>query len=159
MRIKPLAALVLLLALSISASSYADKLKNFYMGSGGYSAEVHRVVLLTLAKDGTAVLQQNWHEKDPEVWHVHWTLDGKTLAITFDTVEDKPSPSPATFTLKHNSLIPVKWDSQFLGILGPPTLMPFSTDKQAPGSVAGCKMLDYSQPTGCTQWDSRTIKK
>ena len=44
MRAKSFTLFVLLLALSISASSYADKLKNFYMGSGGYSAEVHRVV-------------------------------------------------------------------------------------------------------------------
>ena len=159
MRIKSFAPFLILLTLSVSASGYADKLKNFYMGSGGYSAEVHRVVLLTLAKDGTAVLQQNWHQKDPQVWPAHWSLEKNTLALTFDTANGKPTPSPATFTLKSNSLIPVKWDSQFLGVLGPPALMPFAKNKQAPGSVTGCQMLDYSQPTGCTQWDSRTIKK
>ena len=66
---------LLLTLIAVSASGFADKLKSFYMGSGGYSAEVHRVVLLELAKDGTAVLQQNWDKKDPDTWHVHWTLD------------------------------------------------------------------------------------
>ena len=151
---------VLLFAMILSAASgYADKLKNFYMGSGGYSAEVHRVVLLELAKDGTALLQQNWHDKDPETWHVHWTLDKKSLVLNFDPVEGKPTPAPASFTLKNNSLVPVKWDSQFLGILGPPTLMPFNSGNQAQGSLSGCKMLDYTQPTGCVQWDSRDMKK
>lgn len=147
------------LVLALAVSGYADKLKSFYMGSGGYSAEVHRVLLLTLAKDGTAVLQQNWHEKQPETWHVHWKRDGKSLMLTFDPVDGKPTPAPATFTMKNNSLVPVKWDSQFLGLLGPPTLMPFSSKSKAPGSVSGCQMLDYSQPTGCTQWDSRDTKK
>lgn len=151
---------LLLIALLLSvAPSYADKLKSFYMGSGGYSAEVHRVILLTLAKDGTAVLQQNWHGKDPEVWHVHWTREGKSLVLNFDTVSGKQTPAPASFMMKNNSLVPVKWDSQFLGILGPPTLMPFSSKSKAPGSVSGCQMLDYSQPTGCVQWDSRGMKQ
>lgn len=151
---------LLLIALLLSfAPAHADKLKNFYMGSGGYSAEVHRVVLLELAKDGTAVLQQNWHGKDPEVWHVHWTRDGKSLSLNFDPVDGRPTPLPATFTLKNNSLIPVKWDSQFLGVLGPPTLMRFNSGNKAPGSVSGCKMVDFNQPTGCVQWDSRDMKK
>src|SRR5277367_5225566 len=159
MRILRSTCFLLSAILLLAPSGRADKLKNFYMGSGGYSAEVHRVVLLELAKDGTAVLQQNWHDKDPEVWSVHWKLDGKTLTLNFDPAEGKPTPGEATFTLKNNSLVPVKWDSQFLGLLGPPTLMPFNSKSKAPGSVSGCQMLDYSQPTGCVQWDSRTTKK
>lgn len=142
-----------------AAAGYADKLKNFYMGSGGYAAEVHRVVLLALAKDGTAVLQQSWHDKPPETWHVHWVRDGKSLVLNFDPVAGKPTPAPASFTLKNNSLVPVKWDSQFLGVLGPPTLMPFSSKNKVQDSVSGCQMLDYSQPTGCIQWDSRDMKQ
>jgi hypothetical protein len=144
---------------ALTSFGHADKLKSFYIGSGGYSAEVHRVLLLELAKDGTAVLQQNWHEREPESWHVHWTLNGKELVLTFDTVEGKPTPAPATFNLKKNSLVPVRWDSQYLGVLGPPTLMPFGGKTQSQGSLSGCKMLDYSQPTGCVQWDSRDMKK
>jgi hypothetical protein len=147
------------LILSFALQGYAAKLKNFYMGSGGFSAEVHRVVLLELAKDGTAVLQQNWHDKQPETWHVHWKLNGKSLVLNFDPVDGKPTPLPASFTLKNNSLVPDKWDSQFLGILGPPTLMPFASKSSAPGSVSGCQMLDYSQPSGCVTWDSRDMKK
>jgi len=159
MRIHRSRRFLLFAAILVSASAYADKLKNFYMGSGGYSAEVHRVILLELAKDGTAVLQQNWDQKDPDSWQVHWKQDGKSLTLTFNPVEGKPTPTPATFTMKNNSLIPVTWDSQFLGILGPPTLMPFSSGNKAQGSLSGCKMLDYTQSTGCVQWDSRTIKK
>jgi hypothetical protein len=160
MRITRSACLLFLALGLLEASGYADKLKNFYMGSGGYSAEVHRVVLLELAKDGTAVLQQNWDQKkDPESWQVHWKQDGKSLTLTFDPAEGKPTPTPATFKMKNNSLIPVTWDSQFLGVLGPPTLMPFSSGNKAQGSLSGCKMLDYTQATGCVQWDSRTIKK
>lgn len=150
----------LLVAMALLAvCANADKLKDFYMGSGGYSAEVHRVVLLELAKDGTAVLQQNWHDKQPETWHVHWTRNGKLLVLNFDPIEGKPTPSQASFTMKNNSLVPVKWDSQFLGLLGPPTLMPFSSGNKAPGSVSGCQMVDFNQPTGCVQWDSRDMKK
>jgi hypothetical protein len=159
MRILRSTYFTLALLLLLTTYTHAAKLKNFYMGSGGYSAQVHRVVLLELAKDGTAVLQQNWHEKQPETWHVHWTLSGKTLTLTFDPVEGKVTPTPATFNLKNNTLVPVKWDSQYLGLLGPPTLMPFSGKNQPPGSVSGCQMLDYSQPTGCIQWDSRDMKK
>jgi hypothetical protein len=159
MRILRTACVTSALILSFALQGYAAKLKNFYMGSGGYSAEVHRVVLLELAKDGTAVLQQNWHDKQPETWHVHWTLNGKSLVLNFDPVDGKQTPSQAAFTLKNNSLVPVKWDTQFLGILGPPTLMPFSTSNKAPGSISGCQMLDYTQPTGCVQWDSRDMKK
>ena len=137
---------------------HADKLKNFYMGSGGYSATVHRVVLLELAKDGTAVLQQNWVGKDPETWHAHWILKDKSLTLTFDPVAGKDIPTPATFTLRKNSLVPATWDSKALGVLGPPTLMPFNGSNQAPGSVSGCQLLDYHQPTGCVQWDSRDRK-
>jgi hypothetical protein len=159
MRILRSTYFTLAVLLLFTTDTHAAKLKNFYMGSGGYSATVHRVVLLELAKDGTAVLQQNWHEKQPETWHVHWALSGKTLTLTFDPVEGKATPTPATFNLKNNTLIPVKWDSQHLGLLGPPTLMPFSGKNTPPGSVSGCEMLDYKQPTGCIQWDSRDMKK
>ncbi|HSY73252.1 MAG TPA: hypothetical protein VK798_13450 [Alloacidobacterium sp.] len=146
-------ALAMLLPLANLAR--ADKLRNFYMGSGGYSAQVHRIVLLELATDGTAMLQQNWHGKPSETWHVHWTRNGRELVLNFDPVDGKATPTPATFRQKNNMLVPVTWDSQYLGILGPPNLMPFHGKNSPQGSLTRCEALDYRMPSGCVQWDSR----
>src|SRR5258708_296441 len=55
-----IAVLVLLGAILPPATYAADKLKGFYAGGGGISAEVHRVLLIEFAADGTAILQQKW---------------------------------------------------------------------------------------------------
>jgi hypothetical protein len=41
-------------------------------------------------------MQQNWHDKDPEIWHVQWKRDGKNSDTDFDTVNGKPPGSVST---------------------------------------------------------------
>src|SRR5271154_2047432 len=95
-------AIVLALALALATLSApahaADKLNGFYIGSGGLSQEVHRVLLIEFAADGTAILQQKWHDKDPQTWHAHWKRDKNQVTLTYD---DKPPPEPLVFTFKH----------------------------------------------------------
>jgi hypothetical protein len=62
---RTIVTLVLLGAFLSPFAHAADKLKGFYSGSGGISAEVHRVLLVEFAADGTVILQQKWHDKDP----------------------------------------------------------------------------------------------
>ena len=80
-----LVAAVLLVALLVSPLAFAaEKLKGFYSGSGGISEDVHRVVLVQFATDGTAMLQQTWVNKDPQTWHTHWVQKDKVVTMTFD---------------------------------------------------------------------------
>jgi hypothetical protein len=152
-------ALVLTFA---ALSAHAEKLKGFYSGSGGFSSEVHRVVLIEFAEDGTAILQQKWVGKDAETWHAHWTRDGKRITVTYDadnpahTQTNKPIPAPLVFNFKHSTLTPTSWDATTLGPLGPPQLTPFAGKNVQTHSVASCQALNTTDPTqNCITWDSR----
>jgi hypothetical protein len=150
-------AIVLALALALATLSApahaADKLNGFYVGSGGLSQEVHRVLLIEFAADGTAILQQKWHDKDPQTWHAHWKRDKKTVTLTYD---DKPTPEPLVFTFKHGALTATSWDAPTLGVLGPPKLTTFGGKTPQVTSVASCQALNTTDPTkNCVTWDSR----
>lgn len=140
-----------------AASAHAEKLKGFYTGSGGLSAEVHRVVLVQFAEDSTALVQQNWDSGTSQVWHAHWTQEGNKVTIIFDPKKDFPKVAPLVLNIKHGSLVPETWDSAVLGPLGPPTLAPFSGKNVQKHSVAGCVAVANSNPTlqDCTQWETR----
>src|SRR5271170_7699799 len=109
-----IAALVLLGTILATPGHAADKLKGFYSGSGGISAEVHRVLIIEFAADGTAILQQKWHDKDPQTWHAHWTQEKKKVTITFDPARHSPVPDPLVLTVKGDTLIPATWDTTTL---------------------------------------------
>ncbi len=153
LRLRVIVALALLLAtLSVPAQA-ADKLNGFYSGSGGFSQDVHRVLLIEFAADGTAILQQKWHDKDPQTWHAHWKRDKKTVTLTYD---DKPTPEPLVFTFKHGTLTATSWDAPTLGVLGPPKLTTFGGKTPQVTSVASCQALNTTDPTkNCVTWDSR----
>ena len=151
--ISSVAPAVVLLAAGLA---HADKLKGFYSGSGGVAREVHRVVRIEFAADGTALIQQNWEGKDPQTWHAHWTQDGKLVTVKFDTVKDKPSVDPLVFDFKRGTLTPTSWDATALGVLGPPKLAPFGGKNVQKGSVSGCTNLYANNPgNNCVKWDSR----
>jgi len=153
------ASTLALVLLAVSAA-HAGKLKGVYSGSGGITQEVHRVVLIEFAEDGTAILQKNWTGKDPQTWHAHWTQKGKQVTLTFEPVKDSPPLAPLALDIKHGSLVPSTWDSAALGVLGPPALAPFSGKNAQRHSVAGCVALNTYNPVGdCLQWDSRTPPK
>ncbi|HXC97260.1 MAG TPA: hypothetical protein VNU92_16280 [Edaphobacter sp.] len=138
----------------------ADKLKGFYSGSGGISADVHRVLLVEFAADGTAILQQKWHDKDPQTWHARWKQDGKTITLTYEDAKNAPSPAPPLpapliFTFKHGTLSPTSWDTPTLGVLGPPKLTAFDGKNPQNTSVAGCKGFNTLDPRrDCVTWSS-----
>jgi hypothetical protein len=155
LRIRAIVALALLLA-TLSYPVHADKLNGFYSGSGGLSQEVHRVLLVEFAADGTAILQQKWHDKDPQTWHAHWKRDKKQVTLTYDTAGDKPVPEPLVFTFKHGTLTATSWDAPTLGVLGPPKLTTFGGKTPKVTNVASCQALNTTDPTkNCITWDSR----
>jgi hypothetical protein len=149
------AAVVLVGAFFAVPVHAADKLKGFYSGSGGISAEVHRVLFVEFAADGTALLQQKWHDKDPQTWHAHWKRDGKKVTITYDAMKDATAPDPLILTLKGGALTATSWDLPTLGVLGPPQLTPFGGKNAQVGSVAACQSLNTLNPNGnCVTWSS-----
>jgi hypothetical protein len=162
MRTHPLLILsiALLAALLPSQANAADKLKGFYSGSGGISADVHRVLIIEFAADGTALLQQKWHDKDAQTWHAHWKQDGKTVTLTYEQAKDAPNPppplpDPLVFTFKRDTLTATKWDATTLGYLGPPPLTPFGGKVPKVSSVAACQSMNTLDPTrDCVTWGS-----
>jgi hypothetical protein len=149
-------AALFLLAVALSPSAHAaKKLEGFYSGSGGISSEVHRVVLIEFAADGTAILQQTWQGKDPQTWHANWKQEKKKVTITFDPSKHNPVPDPLILNLKHGSLIPASWDATTLGLLGPPHLTPFGGNVPMVTSVASCQSLNTLDPRrDCVTWGS-----
>jgi hypothetical protein len=140
----------------VSALHAAEKLKGVYSGSGGLTAEVHRVLMVEFADDGTAILQQSWAGKDPQIWHARWAQEGKQVRIAFDPVKDQPAVEPLICDMKHGTLVPTSWDAKALGVLGPPQLTPFGGKNVKQHSVASCQSLNSVNPThNCTMWDSR----
>lgn len=150
----PVAALALIGTVLCTAANATEKLKGFYSGSGGISQEVHRVLLVEFAADGTAILEQTWQGKDPETWHAHWTQQSKQVTVTFDPIRDKPTPEPLALNIKHGTLVPTSWDASILGVLGPPKLAPFGGKNVQTQSVATCQSLHNPNKT-CVTWDSR----
>jgi hypothetical protein len=160
MRMRSISSLALAAALLVPVAAHADKLKGFYVGSGGITQDVSRVVLVEFATDGTAIVQQNWVGKDPQTWHAHWKQDGSTVRVTFDPVKDKAVMDPLVMTFKRGALTPTSWDTTVLGILGPPKLAPFSGKNIQTNSVASCNTLYTGNAADhCVQWDSRSSGK
>jgi hypothetical protein len=149
-----IAAAALVATLLLPSSIFAaEKLKGFYSGSGGIAESVHRVVIVQFGADGTALVQQNWQDKPPQTWHVHWTLKDKVVTFTFDPVKGKPTPDPLVCTIKHGALVPTSWDYNALGFLGPPTLAPFAGKNPQSASVDSCVSINVNNPNNqCVTW-------
>ena len=155
MRILSFSSFALATVLLAPALAHADKLKGFYSGSGGVTQEVHRVVMIEFASDGTAFVQQNWQGKDPQAWHAHWTQDGKQVTVKFDDEKNKPV-EPLVFEFKRGTLTPTSCDMGVLGVLGPPKLAPFGGKNVQKDSVSSCTNLYANNPGhNCVKWDSR----
>jgi len=134
----------------------AEKLKGFYPGSGGITAEVHRVLLVQFAADGTVILQQTWDNKPTQTWHAHWAQDGKEVKITFDPVKDGTTPTPLAMKIDHGTLTATSWDATALGPLGPPKLAPFSGKNVQKNTVSTCQSLNSRDPSAdCVTWSTR----
>ena len=148
-------ASLILLGLALSSQAHADKLKGIYAGSGGFSQDVSRTVFIEFAADGTALVQQQWVNKDPQTWHARWKQEKKKITLTYDAVKDTPLPDPLIFDFKHGTLTPTSWDATTLGLLGPPKLTPFGGKNAQVNSVAGCQSLNTAVPSRyCVTWGS-----
>ena len=147
---------LILIGVALSPLAHAaEKLKGFYSGSGGISSEVHRVVLIEFAADGTVILQQTWQGKDPQTWHANWKQEKKKVTITYDPTKHNPVPDPLILNIKHGTLIPASWDVPTLGVLGPPHLTPFGGSVPMVTSVASCQSLNTHDPRrDCVTWGS-----
>ena len=153
-------AVLILVAATLSPSAHAaDKLKGIYAGSGGFSADVHRVLFIEFAADGTALLQQKWHNKDPQTWHAHWKQEKKKVTLTYEAAKnaakDTPVPDPLILNIKNGALVAASWDATTLGVLGPPQLTPFGGKNPQVNSVAACQSLNTLDPRrDCVTWGS-----
>jgi hypothetical protein len=144
-------------SLFIVPSLFAAKLKGIYSGSGGLSQEVHRTVMIEFGEDGTALIQQNWTEKDPQVWHGRWTQDKDQVKIVFDPVKDQKAPDPLLMEMKRSTLTPTSWDAAAMGVLGPPKLAPFGGKNVKQHSVATCQSMNTRDPSqNCVTWSSNS---
>jgi hypothetical protein len=98
---------VVAVTLCFCSLAHAAKLKGFYSGSGGLSPEVHRVVMIEFANDGTAIVEQNWAGKDPQLGHAHWTEKGKKVSIVFDAQKDQAAIDPLLCDLRGTCWFPL----------------------------------------------------
>jgi hypothetical protein len=134
----------------------AEKLKGFYSGSGGITAEVHRVLLVEFGADGTAIFQQTWESRPQQTWHAHWARDGKEVTVTFDPITDQTTPTPLKMKLDHGTLTATSWDAAALGPLGPPKLEPFGGKNIQRVTAGTCQSLNSRDPSAeCVTWSSR----
>jgi len=157
MKTRWIAGVLTVMMFSSVALHAAEKLKGIYSGSGGFSQEVHRVLMVEFGEDGTAILQQNWEGKEPQIWHAKWTQNGKELRVVFDVPTDKAAIDPLVCEIKHGELVPKSWDVKSLGLLGPPKLAPFGGKNVQQHSVATCQSMNTRDPSqNCTTWNSRT---
>jgi hypothetical protein len=145
----------MLLGSVLSVPARADKLKGIYSGAGGFSQDVSRTLFIEFAADGTAILQQQWVNKDPQTWHARWKQEKKKITLTYDLQKDVPLPDPLIFEFKHGNLTATSWDATTLGLLGPPKLTPFGGKNAQVNSVAGCQSLNTADPSRfCATWGS-----
>ena len=159
-RVWSLALVVLTAVLLVPGSARADKLKGFYVGSGGISHVVSRTVIVEFATDGTAIVQQKWIDKgSAEVACALDEKDGNTVTVKFDPVKDQAAMEALVMTFKRGTLTPTSWDS-VMGVLGPPKLAPVGGKNDQMTSVQSCRSL--ASTTGgyrCVMWDSRDSGK
>jgi hypothetical protein len=137
-------ASLILLGLVLSSPAHADKLKGIYAGSGGFSQDVSRTVFIEFGANVTALLQQQWHNKDPQTWHACWKQEKKKITLTSDAVKDIQLPDPLIFAFKHGTLVPTSWDTTTLGLLGPPKLTPFGGKKRSGQQRRGLPEPEHS---------------
>ena len=93
-----------------------------YQGHAPAADAARRVFTLSLAADGTAVLDTLYIGKDDVTEHGRWTRTGRQIVLTFDAMGANPPPEPITFRYRHRQLNPVTWDSNEWGRRGPPVL-------------------------------------
>jgi hypothetical protein len=133
---KRLLAFALLAALPLTAlaknelAKYAGTYKGETRAKGetreqsdeGAYAIRHHTMTLDLGKDGTATLSQSPTGADEITSFGHWTIQGGIIKLTFDPVDQQPTPAPMTFRYDHKALTAVTYDHALWSTLPPPPL-------------------------------------
>ncbi len=93
-----------------------------YQGHAPAADAAKRVFTLSLASDGTAILDTLYIGKDNVTQHGRWTRSGSQIVLTFDPMGPNGPPRPITFRHSDHELSPVRWDPSEWGRAGPPVL-------------------------------------
>jgi hypothetical protein len=129
-------ALLAVLPLSLHAkekdelSKYAGTYKGETRAKGetreqsqeGTYAIRHHTMTLDLGKDGTATLTQSPTGANEITSFAHWSVQGDTIKLTFDPVDQQATPAPMTFRVAHKTLTPVTYNHTLWSTLPPPPL-------------------------------------
>ena len=119
---------VLPLALHAKPKNELSKLAGTYKGEtraqsqDGTFAIRHHTMALDLGKDGTATLTQSPDSITEITSFAHWTLQGDVIKLTFDPVDQQPTPDPISFHYNHKTLTPAVYNHDLWRTLPPPPL-------------------------------------
>jgi NlpE N-terminal domain len=105
----------------VFASRQAD-LAGTYQGHAPAADAAKRIFTLSLAADGTAILDTLYIGKDSVTQHGRWLQSGSQIILTFDPMGANGPPRPITFRHRDHELSPVRWDPSEWGRAGPPVL-------------------------------------
>jgi hypothetical protein len=97
-------------------------LSGTYQGHAPAADAARRVFTLTLAADGTAILNTLYIGKNDATQPGHWTQSGSQIVLTFDAIGSNRPPGPIIFRHRDHQLSPVRWDPSEWGRMGPPVL-------------------------------------
>jgi hypothetical protein len=93
-----------------------------YQGYAPAADAARRIFTLSLAADGTAVLDTLYIGKDSVTQHGRWMRDGRQIVLTFDPIGSNSPVRPISFHYRDHQLKPVAWDANEWGRAGPPIL-------------------------------------
>jgi hypothetical protein len=88
----------------------------------GTYAMRHHTMTLDLGKDGTATLTQSPDATSEITSFAHWTVQGDTIKLAFDPVDQQSTPAPMTFRYNHKALTAVVYNHDLWRALPPPPL-------------------------------------
>src|SRR5271156_7148414 len=77
-----------------SARGHERDLSGVYQGHAPASDAAMRVYTLSLAPDGSAMLNTQYIGKDNVTMHGRWTQSGRQIVLTFDSMGPNGAPRP-----------------------------------------------------------------
>ena len=95
-------------------------ISGIYQGHAPANDEARRVFTLSLAADGSAMLNTLYLGKDDTRQYGRWTRSGSQIVLTFDPVGSNQPSGAITFRHRDHELSPIRWDSSEWGRSGPP---------------------------------------
>jgi hypothetical protein len=106
----------------MAAEERVAHLSGTYQGHAPAADPAKRVYTLTLAADGTAILNTLYIGRDDTMQHGHWSQKGRQVVLSFDEMGANPAFRPIVFRHHGHQLTPIAWDGSEWGRAGPPVL-------------------------------------